>query len=48
MIAIDPSTASLLSGTLSPTELIAVLSALPLINVSALTFPFSDGSSNLD
>ena len=48
LIAIDPSTASLLSGTLSPTELIGALSALPLINTSALSFPLSDASGNLD
>lgn len=48
LIAVDPATASLLSGTLSPTELIGALSALPLINASALSFPVSDASGNLD
>lgn len=48
LIGIDPATASLLSGGLSPTELLGVLSALPLLNTSAFSFPFSDLSGNLD
>ena len=48
LIAVDPSTASLLNGSLSSSELIAALSVLPLINTSALTFPVSDASGNLD
>jgi len=48
LIAIDPNTASLLSGSVSPSTLIAVLSALPLINVEAFTFPTSDENGDLD
>ena len=48
LIAVDPSTAGLLSGSLTPTALLGALSALPLINTSALSFPISDASGNLD
>jgi hypothetical protein len=47
VIAIDPSTSALLSGTVSPSLLIAVLSALPQINPAALDVTVSDGSGNL-
>jgi hypothetical protein len=48
VLAIDPSTAALLSGTVSPSTLLAVLAALPIINVSGIKFVFSDLSGNLD
>lgn len=48
LIAVDPSTASLLSGSLSASELIGALSVLPLISAAALSFPVSDASGNLD
>ncbi len=47
VIAIDPSTSALLSGTVSPSLLLAVLSALPQINPAALDVTASDGSGNL-
>jgi hypothetical protein len=47
-IALDPSTAALLSGTVSPSLLISVLSALPMINPLSFSFPVSDSSGNLD
>jgi hypothetical protein len=48
LIAVDPATASLLSGSLSPTTFLGALSAVPLINVAAFSFPYSDASGNLD
>ncbi len=47
LIAIDPNTSALLSGTVSPSLLLAVLSALPQINPAALDVTASDGSGNL-
>jgi hypothetical protein len=48
VVALDPSTAALLSGTVSPSLLLSVLSALPMINPSALEVTTSDLSGNLD
>jgi hypothetical protein len=48
VIGIDPSTAGLLSGAVSPSLLLSVLSALPIINPSALSVTASDESGNLD
>jgi hypothetical protein len=48
VIAIDPQTAALLSGTVAPSLLISVLSALPMINPLSFSFPTSDSSGDLD
>ena len=48
VIAIDPSTAALLSGTVSPALILSVLQALPQINPAALVVTASDASGNLD
>jgi hypothetical protein len=48
VIAIDPSTSGLLSGTVSPSLLLSVLSALPQINPAALAVTTSDLSGNLN
>jgi hypothetical protein len=48
VIALDPQTAALLSGTVSPSLLISVLSALPMINPASFSFPISDSNGNLD
>jgi hypothetical protein len=48
VIALDPNTAALLSGTVSPSLLISVLSASPMINPLSFSFPTSDSSGNLD
>jgi len=47
LIALDPNTAGLLSGNLSPSLLLSALSALPQINPAALQFTASDASGNL-
>ena len=47
VVAIDPSTAALLSGTISPSLLLSVLSAVPQINPAALAVTASDTSGNL-
>lgn len=47
VLALDPSTAALLSGTVSPSLLISTLSALPLINPEALKVTYSDENGNL-
>lgn len=47
VIALDPSTAALLSGTVSPSLLLSVLSAVPQINPDALAVTASDDSGNL-
>ncbi len=48
VIAIDPATSALLSGTISPALLLSVLSALPQINPAALTLTTSDTSGNVN
>jgi hypothetical protein len=48
VIALDPNTAALLSGTVSPSLLIGALDALPIINPAALDVTTSDSSGNLD
>ena len=47
VVAIDPSTAGLLSGDNSPSLLLSVLSAVPQINPAALAITTSDSSGNL-
>src|SRR5580698_1343474 len=48
VVALDPSTSALLSGTVSPSLLLSVLSASPMINPAALEVTTSDSSGNLD
>ncbi len=47
VIAIDPSTSALLSGTVSPEPAVVGSLGLPQINPSALALTASDGSGNL-
>jgi hypothetical protein len=47
VIALDPQTAGLLSGTISPSLLLSVLSASPMLNPLSFSFPTSDSSGNL-
>jgi hypothetical protein len=48
VVALDPATASLLSGTISPGTLLSVLAAIPMINLSAIKFAWSNLSGDLD
>ncbi|MFZ0667323.1 MAG: hypothetical protein WAM97_16335 [Acidimicrobiales bacterium] len=47
LVALDPNTAGLLSGNISPSLLISALSAVPQINPLALEVTSSDSSGNL-
>jgi hypothetical protein len=48
VLAIDPQTAALLAGTVSPSLLVSVLSALPMINPQSFSFPTSDENGDLN